>query len=217
MGSSPTISGYQLEETVKQGFVDYLCSLESSDNQKNKTVGVSTLLLGCGYAGLNVETSLKAIISAAHKANELVRNNGDSTWPVIDSLELIELYEDRALQALICLEALKRHGIINFSFDAKMQRMHGSRRRLNFDNSVDGWQRISIGQESDCCNKSDKNTTIVFNASTGSAREEVRKLHASKDIIESLVTELSSSYRWNEEVAKTIFELLTGDGGLHLY
>lgn len=54
-----------------------------------------------------METAIKAIISGVQKANETIRINGDKVWPTIDKIEFIEIYEDRALQALICLDLLK--------------------------------------------------------------------------------------------------------------
>lgn len=209
MGKNETLSGYQLEEAVKQGFVDYLCSHEIGSNSKT-SIGVSTLLLGCGYAGLNVETSLKAIISAAHKANEIIQNSGRVSWPVIDKIELMEVYEDRALQALICLEGLNKHSSFNFIFEPTFQKVAGSRKRLNFEIMSDWWHRISIEEERDVYLNATENraSTIFFSSTLGAAREEVRPLHCSRKIIESLADEISTNNSWDNELAKTIFELL---------
>ena len=208
MGKTEKLSGYELEETIKQGFVDYLCSQKI--NGATSTVGISTLLLGTGYVGLSVETSVKAILSAAHKANDLIRIYGENTWPTIDIIELIEIYEDRALQALICLEGLKNPANLNFIFQPKLQKLSGSRKRLNFENMNDWWQRITIEQENELTKTGEttREASILFSASTGAAREEVRRLYCSKSIIESLVDEISNTKQWNDELAKTIFELL---------
>jgi CHAT domain-containing protein len=209
MGVTLKLSGYQLEEAIKFGLVDYLCSQEI-DKESQRSVGISTLLLGCGYAGLNIETSIKAIISGAHKANELIRAHGDMSWPTIDTIELIEVYDDRALQALICLEGLNKHLDLNFVFQPKLQKLLGSRKRLNFENMTDWWHRISIEQESDrlCNDASGRTAAILFSSTLGAAREEVRRLYCSRSIIESLTDELSRSNEWDKELAKTIFELL---------
>lgn len=209
MGKTEKLSGYQLEETIKQGFLDYLCSQKSESTNFRSSVGISTLLLGCGYAGLSIETSIKAIISAAHKANELIRNNGENIWPTINKIELIEIYEDKALQALICLDGLMERSNLNFTFQSKMQKLLGSRKRLNFENTSDWWQRISIEQEiNNQGNNEVRNAAILFNASMGTAREEVRRLNCSKSVLESLVSEISSNNQWSPDLAKTIFELL---------
>lgn len=69
MGKTEKLSGFQLEETVKQGVIEYLCTFKISDNNGKASISLSSLLLGCGYAGLSVETAIKAIISGVLKAN----------------------------------------------------------------------------------------------------------------------------------------------------
>jgi len=208
MGKTEKLSGYQLEETVKQGVIEYLCSFNKKDSGSANSLGISSLLLGCGYSGLSVETAIKAIVSGVHKANETIRNNGDKVWPVIDKIEFIEIFEDRALQALICLDQLKNNTSAKFNFEPKLQKLIGSRKRLNFENNIDWWQRITI-QSDFICNENDTRTKVfTFSSSMGTAREEVRKLYCSKEIIETLINEISTKQNWDGELAKIIFELL---------
>ena len=208
MGKTEKLSGYQLEETVKQGVIEYLCSFNKKDVGTSNTLGISSLLLGCGYAGLSVETAIKAIISGVQKANETIRINGDKVWPTIDKIEFIEIYEDRALQALICLDLLKNTTRSKFIFEPKLQKLIGSRKRLNFENNVDWWQRITIQSDYVYNENGSRTSVFTFSSSMGTAREEVRRLFCSKEIIETLIKEISTKQNWDTELAKSIFELL---------
>jgi hypothetical protein len=207
MGKSEKLSGFQLEETVKYGVIEYLCSLEKKETNQ-PTVGISTLLLGCAYAGLSVETAIKAIIAGVHKANESIKNNGPDIWPIVDKVEFVEIFEDRALQALLCLEQFKINPLMGINFEPKLQKLIGGRKRLNFENNSDWWQRVTI-QSAYHYDESNKRTHVfTFSSSMGAAREEVRKLYCSRVFIESLMKEISTREQWDGALAKSIFELL---------
>ena len=207
MGKSEKLSGFQLEETVKFGVIEYLCSLDKKESNQS-TVGISTLLLGCAYAGLSVETAIKAIIAGIHKANQTIKNTGQDIWPVVDKVEFVEIFEDRALQALLCLEQFKINPLIGINFEPKLQKLIGGRKRLNFENNSDWWQRVTI-QSAYHYDETNKRTHVfTFSSSMGAAREEVRKLYCSKVFIESLMKEISTREQWDGALAKSIFELL---------
>ncbi|HNM30151.1 MAG TPA: CHAT domain-containing protein [Chitinophagales bacterium] len=207
MGKTEKLSGFQLEETVKQGVIEYLCEFRVNEGNVHGTVGLSSLLLGCGYAGLSVETAVKAVISGVHKANQSVRQNGDNIWPTVDEIEFIEIYEDRALQALICLDNLKHTTNAGFNFEPTLYNLLGSRKRLLFEQNADWWQRVTIREQIDCEQPS-KGKIFTFTSSMGTARDEMRKLYCTKEVIDSLMKEISSRDVWDKELAKTLFELM---------
>lgn len=208
MGKTEKLSGFQLEETVKQGVIEYLCTFRVNECEVHGSVGLSSLLLGCGYAGLSVETAIKGVISGVHKANEAIRLNGNNIWPVVDTIEFIEINEDRALQALICLDALKNTVNAGFSFEPKLQKLIGSRKRLIFENNADWWQRVTIREEVDYDKQQGPGKVFTFTSSMGTARDEMRKLYVTKDVIDSLMKEISAQDNWDKELAKTLFELM---------
>lgn len=137
-----------------------------------------------------------------------VRESGENVWPTIDLIEFIEINEDRALQALISLDMLKRSTNAGFYFEPKMQKILGSRKRLLFESNADWWQRVTIEDDVEYDKDGHKTRVFTFSSSMGTAREEVRKLYCSKQMIDSLMHEISTRDIWDTELAKTLFELL---------
>ncbi|SEW07341.1 CHAT domain-containing protein [Chitinophaga sp. YR573] len=209
LGEAGTLTAYQLSLTIEQGIANYLLFLESN-NIYLATVGISSLIIGCGYGGLTIENSVRAILQGVQRANAKIRKLQGKNARVVSNVEFIEKYEDRALNAYYALHTLENENSRSFNIaiaDKDIKTLLGLERRVSKDQSDDWWNRISvqlINREQD----NDKIKCLQFSASTGGAREEQRQLFSSLDIITALISEISTSNEWSAESAKTVFELL---------
>jgi pimeloyl-ACP methyl ester carboxylesterase/tetratricopeptide (TPR) repeat protein len=211
LGDVDRLSAQYLSLSVEKAVISYLLdNSKKSSLGKKKSQGISTLLVGADYGGLTVESSLRSIISGIQSANIKVFAIRPDEINFIDHVEIVELFEDRALQ---CFYALKRLMTstgkeLNISFKTNnIKSLLGYRKRLLLENKSDWWQRLTVLAENDTLSN-DKIKHLTFYAATNAAREEKKELQSSVALIESLIETISTDEKWTPEVAKTIFELL---------
>ena len=211
LGEPGELNGYQLELTVTQSVSKYLLELrdfEALNKEEFNTIfqsgiGISALIVGGGYGGLSIESSLKSIIIGIKKANSSIEGLNNPALRKIENIEFIELYEDRCLQAFYTLKKLEADQHLNIVLPYnKIKKLPGTRKRVPLDYQQDWWQRVSVSVETS------PTYYLKFSASTGSAREEVRNLNSNPIIIQHFIDEISGNNRWTAQLAKTVFELL---------
>jgi hypothetical protein len=211
LGELGELNGYQLEVSVTQGVSKYLLELREMEaackddfnTMFQSGIGLSALIVGCGYGGLSIESSLKSIILGVKKANESIQALNNPLIRKVDHIEFIELYEDRSLQAFYTLKRLEADQQLNIVLPYnKIKKLPGTRKRVPLDYQQDWWQRVSVNVETEPF------YYLKFSASTGSAREEVRNLNSNPKIVQHFIDEISGSNHWTPQLAKTVFELL---------
>jgi len=215
LGKPGNLTAYRLARTVETGTCDYLLRLNSKRNSNRSaselesSKGLSSLLIGCGYGGLTIESSAVAIIQGINNANIQISKLFKESPVFIERIEFIELYEDKALNCFYSLKKLLAEPIgYNVSIAGKsIKEVPGYMQRLPVDSTSEWWTRINIKvHEEDI--KIPFNQRFVFNVSTGGAREEKSVLSKTDNIINGLLEEVSSNDNWSPQLAKTIFELL---------
>ncbi len=217
LGEAGRLSSYQLAQTTGQGVIKYLLEL----NKIRKVIGpammpdetgISVLLIGCGYGGLSIESSIRAIIQGVHNANRKAEEINAEGLKIIERIEFVELYEDRCLQCLYVLSRIEKEAdsTLNIRVPKKQfKKLLGSRTRIPMESETDWWSRITVVMQKEKDKKEDEaETSLRFSCSTGSAREEERELLTSPDIINDLIEDMSTNNKWNAGIAKTVFELL---------
>ncbi len=213
LGIPGKITANELARSVEQGVANYLLHvrINSSNNpspDKNTGyIGISTLMIGCGYGGLSIEDSIKAILLGIQNANLKIRNLKLEGCREIEHIEFVEIYEDKAVNCFYIISKIekeenKTYSIIRESKGIKT--LLGSKKRIPIDNTESWWNRITISQVRD----GDIIKTLKFNVSTGSAREETKELPGTPALIEGIIEEMSTHKQWTPERAKTIFELI---------
>lgn len=217
LGEQGNLTAYQLMQTVEQAAANYLTGFNSKEvalpqplAQQKQVVGISALIIGCGYGGLSIESSVRATIQGVQNANNKIRQIYDSSAITISEIEFIELLQDRALSCI--------HAISNIEKDEdrtlhiiwktkKIRKRPGSRERLPVDNTSDWWTRINVRQI-DETDFSKKKSGLTFTISTDAARESERSVYTGRETIMQLLDQMSKENQWSPQLAKTIFELL---------
>jgi len=211
LGDLGELNSYQLELSVTQAASKYLLELrefeamnkEEFSNFFESGVGISALIVGGGYGGLSIESSLKSIILGIRKANHSIAGLNNAALKKIETLEFVELYEDRSLQAFYTLKKLEADQHLNIVLPTnKIKKLPGARKRVPLDYQQDWWQRVSVNVETS------PSFCLKFSASTGAAREEVRNLNSNPVIIQHFIDKISGDGKWSPKLAKTVFELL---------
>jgi tetratricopeptide (TPR) repeat protein len=171
---------------------------------------VTAILIGSGEGGLTFGDSVRALLRAVLEANErLVRPHADAragggAEPLtarIDRLDILELYEDRAIEAVYQL----RHLAASPEFcDCVIHDMlvegHEGQRRVRFEQAPDWWQRIRI--------TSRETGDLEFEAVTQAARAPYRLQSMQRRLVDGFVTDAIGTTANNPRIGRTLYELL---------
>jgi CHAT domain-containing protein len=215
LGLSETLNTYQLTITVEKAVSDYLlthCKKQVANqvNNNKKKWGISTLLIGAGYAGMAIESTCRAIMQGVINANQSVMSLTGLQDLYIGELEFIELYEDKSVTCFTCINTLMQGNSdgMNLGWAQKaVSKNPGARRRLYTDVGNNWWQRLAVCQEK---SGGEKNTTtkLSFYSSTNNAREEKKEISQNVATLESMIEDISTNKQWKYEKARALFELL---------
>jgi hypothetical protein len=107
--------------------------------------GISIVLIGASEGGVGIRDSVYAILEATLEANAALGADR------FGELEIVELYEDRAIQAAHIISSAVREGrfAAHFIYDGWVQRGEGGRRRAAVEADPDWWRWRQITAEED--------------------------------------------------------------------
>jgi hypothetical protein len=113
LGKFGELTAFQLTQTVEQGVAKYLLDVNgtiarSHSPKEAGSMGISSLIVGCGYGGRTVENSVRAVLQGVQNANEKIRKLNAGNAKTIEAIEFVELYEDTALS---CFYTLRKIGV----------------------------------------------------------------------------------------------------------
>ncbi len=174
-----------------------------------RSAGFSSILIGTGggRSSISVEDSVDAIVRGAMEANRILRAQGFWNRVRIDEVELVELYESSAIQAVRVVRRLASsmrlgpEGNERLDVFRWLRRFPGGRTRPPLNPYDTGWwKRLQIREEGE--------GELTFEVLTERARTERLRLGVQRALIDPLVSEASSNPWYNEATAKTLFELL---------
>ncbi|MCH5599076.1 hypothetical protein [Niabella ginsengisoli] len=211
LGNAENLNGYQLSKTIESAVADFLLTFCRSkvENKKIKPrLGLSTLIIGAGYGGMAIESSVRAIMLGVVNANEKIQRLTGIENLYVDELEFIELFEDKAITCFYSLTNFINGNSdgMNIAWkDKKIKSLPGSRKRLLVDNNITWWQRLSVIANNQ---SKEKDKVLSYYSSTNNAREEKKELHHNLPLIQTLLDDISIKKSWSFEKAKAIFELL---------
>lgn len=169
-----------------------------------RSARLSCLLIGSGAGGMDVNDSLRAILRGVKSANDRLMETGLDDKVLLDELEFLELYQDTAIQAARDLHLVLADGDLADSFDwpeCTVQDGQGGRRRVLFEEAPYWWQRLEIIHDRE-------RDELRFVALTDKARAEESLVAGQIRLAEDFVREAEASTGEDEEVARTLFEML---------
>jgi len=209
LGEPGKLTAFLLAKTVEQGICSYLLNKNSKKDNK-KEIGISAIMIGCGYGGLAIENAVKAIIEGVNNANAKVIEYRKEDVRTVQHLEFIELYDDKALTCLYALSKIesKENRIYNISLvNKKTKKLFGIKTRLQVNSSDEWWNRFTIKMKQVTIDEQ-ITKSLVFSASTNDAREEEQELFSSISLVDPFIKKISVENQWNAGMAKTLFEIM---------
>ncbi|MDT3777282.1 CHAT domain-containing protein [Nitrospira sp. MA-1] len=179
-------------------------------------IPLTMLLIGTGAGGLSLIDSLQSLLRGILQANrrldklertETPESEGqtaddDRLTGSIETVEILELYQDLAIQATKSLLELGRSRDFREHFNICEVMVEGveGRRRASFDEDAGWWQRLRIAIQED--------GSLKFEALTNRARAETYLQPAQRKLIERFLERAMATTQNDLELSSTLFELI---------
>lgn len=198
LGSFGSLSPGALTRALQSAIKDYLVHRGDSSAQ-NAVNGLSFVLIGSMEGGVGMEQAVYCLLDAVVEANfQLAR---EPKIRGLSRIEIVELLEDRAIEAAHSLVALCRNRKFATVFQvATMKVATGGLRRISPLKTARSWQRIEIVR--------DDEGSLQFTTFGESSSNHVTSLKLNEALLSSFLDSVASSPTWDPKVAKTLFELL---------
>lgn len=169
------------------------------------TASVAAILIGSGEGGVSVLDSMRALLRAVQQANRRLRPSDEfrtSTLTArIDQVDVFELYEDRAIEAMYALRSLTSSPeFADFNAERLLVRGADGRRRARYGAEAGWWQRLRIERR--------KNGSLAFEAVTRLARNTATLLPTQRGLVDGFIARAVGSTAANPRLGQTLFELL---------
>lgn len=210
LGEQGTLTAFTLAKTIEQGAANFLLQ-ENNNPLCKESIGMSSIIIGCGFGGLSIESSIRAIIEGVNNANLKMAELFPDRAKRIDHVEFVELYKDKALNCMYALSKIleRENALFNIRLGSEgINTMLGAKERLPVDMEESWWNRITVRYKMSQDPSGGVEESLIFGASTADAREEERELFSSTQLINLFIDKMSTQNQWDAESAKTIFELM---------
>ena len=213
LGTPGSLNGSTLSRAVSRAMLDYV--IEWSNHERSRAgskgretppeLGVTMLLVGSGAGGVSVPDSVHAVLQSVVRTNQAL--SAARQPQRIREVEFIELWEDRAIQAVRACQEIEVDPELRgvFTIHSELDARKGGLRRVSYEDPSGWWHRVQIlgggDEDSNYC-------TLRFTATTRRARNEVRLLPTQRALVDRFVEEAIRTPHDNRSVSRTLFEML---------
>lgn len=155
LGDPGSLDPAELEQTLVHGLLRYAvaqterCRGQSGNGTSPAPLRLSLLLVGAGEGGLTVETCVKALSEAIVRAHKALTESHPA-GRVYDRIEIIELYEHRAIDiwhALNGLLSADASGRRPLRLASEINRRDGGRRQVRSERDRSWWQPVQVSMD----------------------------------------------------------------------
>lgn len=201
LGEEGKLRESMLAASMRQGVLTWLqrAAEHRARGQEEGAVEICATLLGSGGMGISAGGAARAIVQGVLDANARVAGAG---WPRVQRLELIELYLDRASEAWRDLGVMRTSVDEGFALDDQIHFGTGPLRRP-LDTSYRGADHDFVRVTRDA-----KSSVLEFALDSRRARTEVREQSTQAVLVDELVATAASDRVIDEQIGKTLFQLL---------
>lgn len=208
LGAAGALSVANLTHSFTRALLEYVLKWPGRAQQGGEEAqefGVSPLLIGAGAGGVGVADAVFGLLQGVVRANEALATAKQPQR--ITDVEFIEVWEDRAIQAMAAFARIGGNLDLQKAFDFKLELIcaKGGRRRAAYDEPPGWWRRIQILGKDE---PGQAQGTLRFGAATRRARAEVRLQPTQRKLVDQFVKEAIGTTQDNHAISRTLFELL---------
>ncbi len=192
LGEPADLSVGALRETVRQGILAFVAEKMDQggappDSASPQTrLGLSSLLVGAGEGGLDRSSCMRALLQATSQANAMLAGL-KTPHPRLGSIEIIELYEDRARETWrAARKAVDSDPVLSSSFSPLpgMGSRDGGRPHAPIGRDPNWWLPIQVTVPRA---EGSEDRSLSFTIGGGFARAEARTIAANLDLVAPLL------------------------------
>ena len=164
-------------------------------------VRVATLLVGTIAGGVSLADAIASILRAVVRANLLLDKTEHGAKVRLSTVDFIEIYEDRAVEAARVLRNMVTYPEFRQDFSARslLALLPGNRRRVMYRDSSGWWRRLQIEAHQD---------GLKYTSLTDRARAELVLQSTQRRLVDQFIEKATASSNGDTELGKILFELL---------
>ena len=211
-----------LRETLRQGILAFVVEVLdrgclSGPADTKSRVGLSTLLVGAGEGGIDRNSCVQSLLQATSQANAMLAGL-QKPGARLGTLEIIELYEDRAYETWrVLTDAVGSDAFLKgvFELPPLFKQRDGGRRNAPIAQDPNWWQPIQITMPRV---EGPNDRSLSFTVGGGFARAEARTIAANLDIVSPLLRRTAQNVDLDGapiSPGRILFELLWPDSLKH--
>jgi len=166
-------------------------------------IAISSLLIGTGAGGISVQDSVLAILRGVFEANSTLDQAGQADSVHIATLELVELWEDRAISAARAFAQIDQDPELAGGFEVTelvRQGTGGNRGVRASGQDQEWWHRLQV--------LGDERGALRFTLLTQRARAEETLVPTQAELVDRFVARASAATAYDPDVNRTLFEML---------
>ncbi|MEO8561729.1 MAG: CHAT domain-containing protein [bacterium] len=201
LGAEGELRAVDLVSTVRQGVLAW-AQRRMEEPAAPAALDLSATLIGSGGSGISAGHSAQLIAQGICEANEHLATAG---FPQVQRLQLIELYEDRAIEAWRALRIQAEAAPNEFAVDGAIDPGVGALSRP-LDANYRGASYDFISAQTNDDPKA--GTSIDYALDTKRARTEVRGKKLQTALVRDLIASASTGDTNDAQIGRTLFRLL---------
>lgn len=203
LGHIGKLSSGDLQRTLTHGLLRYAAACRDLPGAATGPLRLSTLLVGCGSGGVALTVGINALLRALQRAQAALGREG------FDEIEVIELYEHRAIQTWHEINRAVQSSDLSrqFRLCSDVQHGEGGRRRVAEDGDSTWWQPMTVTME----DVGRDGKVMRFIIPTGMARAEAIILPAQQSLVDRFMEQAIAANVSDDGFGtpgRTLFELL---------
>ena len=222
IGEAANFNDFKLRKAVENGVVSYALYMRDSQKETDTKLkgSISSLCIGSGFGGLDMDASITAILFGINNANKRIYEfnkqiiarsrdefvDDDQFLVPITELELIELFEHKVRDAFYGLNRIKE---LNYNLDivipTEITKNHGGLKELNTNKTQSYWYDLITKMEGDIDGVNGK---MSFLSSQGGARVEETVDFYSLELVTKLLDSYSKKSNFDTQLSNSLFQLL---------
>ncbi|HUN93316.1 MAG TPA: CHAT domain-containing protein [Burkholderiaceae bacterium] len=207
LGSEGKLVASDLVYTARQGVIAWAQKIVEQSDGAPPLFEIAAALIGSGGSGISAGQSAQLIVNGVREANERLADPrlADGAWPRVGHLHLVEVYLDRATEALRALQVQAAAAPGRFQVDDLVRPGVGGLPRPP-DSGYRGANYDLISAVADDDGRG--GSVIAYTLDTRRARAEVRAQATQGPLLRELVRQGSNDRNQDVQIGRTLFKLL---------
>lgn len=213
LGNMGNLTPLSLESTLSRAFLTYTVQVAEHKeplfgviDDGRRAAPLASLLMGVSYSSMLVEEVVQTILYAVCSANTNLRGSIYGEKVLINRLDLVELWQDRAIHIAHAVSSAKNDSILADQFDFEDCLVEQGIGRLvrvtSYEQQEKTWRRLRIS-----CDSQVKEMLRYEVLSLG-ARTEVSAVSMQTSLVDAYVSEVVANTAREPQVGSILFELL---------